>query len=278
MRALLPACLAALTLALPAQAFARDYGPDLGAFYNLCTPGQTCRPLDHGGFEDFARQVGTALAPAIGPIHSHGSRGFEISLTTGLAAVDTGQDYWTADAAGRPGVADDPNDLFVTSEIQVRKGLPYGLRVGGSVTHLHGSRLWGIGVEFAWAFVDGYKWAPDFGIVVAVGTLLGHDDFMMIQVSPALVLSKRFGIAGLFHLAPYLGYNVLYINASTHLTSTWRGGTSPILFAFDPSHVVRHRGVVGLEALASFVTVGVEMTVDFVDTRQTYAIKVGAAF
>ncbi len=278
MRTVLPACLAALILALPAQAFARDYGPDLGAFYRNCASGQSCQRLDYAGFEDFARQIGAALTPAFGPIHSQGSLGFEVSLTTGLSSVHKGQDYWTADTAGRPQVSDAPGDLFVTSQIRAKKGLPYGFQVSGIVTHLYDSRLWGIGIELGWAFVEGYKWAPDIGIVASIGTLLGHDDLMMIQVSPALVMSKRFGVAGLFHLVPYLGYNVLYINASTHLMSTFRNTTDPIMFAFDPQHIVRHRGLLGLEILASYVTVGAEMTIDFVDTRRTYAIKVGLAF
>jgi len=278
MKGLLPACLAALVMMLPLRATARDYGPDLGAFYRTCTVGQTCQRLDTAGFTDYARQIGTALAPAIGPIDTTGSQGFEVALVTGLSTVHKGRDYWTADALGRPGVADAPGDLFVTSEIRVRKGLPYGFRLGGSATHLYESNLWGIGVEVAWAFVEGYKYAPDIGIVATVGTLLGADDFLMIEVSPALVLSKRIGVAGLFDLAPYLGYNVLYVNASTHLTSTYRGGTDPVTFAFDPVHVVRHRGVLGLDMLASFVTVGAEMTVDFVDARRSYAIKVGGRF
>ncbi|HOI08934.1 MAG TPA: hypothetical protein PK313_00525 [Myxococcota bacterium] len=279
MKALLGACVAVTALLLaPPTASARDYGPDLGAFYRTCTPGQACQRLDTAGFEDYARQIGSALAPAIGPIHSLGGHGFDVSLTTGLSTVHRDRDYWTPDGAGRPGVASGPGDLFVTSQIGVRKGLPYGLRLGGTVTHLYDSNLWGIGLELGWAFVDGYKWAPDIGIVASVGTLLGSDDFLMIQVSPALVLSKRFAVAGLFHLAPYLAYNVLYVNASTHLTATSRGGTDPVLFAFEPRHVVRHRGVLGLEMLASWVVVGAEMTVDFDDARRTYAIKVGAQF
>lgn len=275
MRALLPAFVAMLTLSFWQPAIARDYGPNLGAFYQTCSG---CERYDTQGFKDYARQIGIALAPTVGPIHSLGGSGFELSLTTGMSPVSRGSDYWTADDTGRPGVASNPGDLFVTSQVRLRKGLPYGFRIGGSVTPLHDSRLWGVGLEVAWAFVEGYRKAPDIGIVASVGTLIGSDDFLMIQVSPALVISKRFGIAGLFHLAPYLAYNLLYVNASTHLTSTYRGGTEPLLFAFDPKHIVRHRGILGLDALASFVVVGFEMSIDFVDAHMTYAVKVGAEF
>jgi hypothetical protein len=271
----------AIAVLVPAVAGAQSYTPDLGAFWRTCPAGQQCIAEDLDGFDDFAAQIGSALAPRmIGPADTLGSRRFEVALITGILGLDTTRTYWTSDPAdGRPGVARDPGSLLTTTHVRVRKGLPYSFQVGGQVSHLYQSDLWGISAEIGWALVEGFRSAPDILLTAGIGTLLGTRDMLMIQVSPAVIVSKRFGVAGLFSLAPSVGYNLLYLNSSTHLTSTWRpGAVEPIRFAIDPRHIVLHRVAIGLEALASWISIGAELVVEAPSARLSGAFKLGAVF
>jgi len=165
------------------------------------------------------------------------------------------------------------------NQVRVRKGLPYSFSLAGTVSHLYDSGLWGIGLEVGFAPVEGYRKAPDIAIVAGVGTLLGTGDFLMLEINVALILSKSFSVAGLFTLAPYAGYDMMYVNASSHLTSVFAAGASqPTLFAFDPTSIFRHRVVLGLTSVVSWVTLGVEMTIDGQSVARTYAFKTGVAF
>ncbi|HOE81414.1 MAG TPA: hypothetical protein PK329_00395 [Myxococcota bacterium] len=265
--------IALLFVALPS--LAKDFGPDLGAFYRTC-PG--CEAIDFAGYKDWVMQIGGALAPNVGPIASYGSNGYELSIITGLSEVSKKMDYWVPDDFGRPGIGKAPGNLFVTNQIRLRKGLPHGFRIGGSATPLYNSSLWGLSLEVSWAFINGYKHIPDMGFVMAIGTVLGESDLMMIQVHPSFVVSKRFSIAGLFQLTPYFAYNFVFIRAGTHAHAVYRGATSSVEFAFDPINVFRHRLVFGLDATASFVVLGFELGLDVQNTRLNYGLKLGFLF
>lgn len=272
-----------VALALPAaSAEARTFQPDVGAFIFTCPKGATtCTGQDDAGFADFAGQLASAVVSRFpGPIQTLGSHRLEVSYTIGMNELDRDRDYWRGDATvGRKPVVSGDSKLLTVGQIQVRKGLPYSFQLGGTVTQVFGGSLWGVGLELGWTPLEGIRNAPDLGIKLEVGTVLGADDLMMIHTGAALIISKSFGVAGLFSLAPYGGYQFLYASASTHLTGGYRQDqTQPTLFAIDPQNIFLHRIVFGLEALASWVVVGAEMTIEIPTARRSYALKLGAQF
>ena len=71
----------------------------------------------------------------------------------------------------------------------------------------------------------------------------------------------------------------MYVSASTHLTDAYGPDqTKPNLFAIDPRNMFLHRLVFGLEAVASWVVIGAEMTVQVPNANRTYALRLGAKF
>jgi len=256
------------------DALARSYNPDLGAFYRPSqTPGQT-GTVDVSGFKDWAGELGVAMAPRfLGPATTLGSMGFEVSLEVGLATIHGGRDYWK-------GAASDPGNVLVTNQVRIRKGLPYSLQMSGLVTHLFESDLWGIGLEVGGAVVEGFRYVPDLSLQTSVGTLLGAGDLAMLQVGLGVIASKTFNVAGLFTVAPYAGYHLIYVNAGTYLTAG-KVETSPTpakveMFVIDGQNIFRHRAVLGFNVVATYVTAGTEFGLG--PGQTTYAFKVGTQF
>jgi len=282
---LAPVLLASIVaaFALPSRdAAARSFQPDLGAFVVTCPAGsRNCDPIDVSGFNDFAGQLASALMARFpGPVATLGSHRMEVNYTVGFLELDRGRDAYKGDAAtGRPAVFSDTGKLMTVGQIQVRKGLPYSLQLGGTVTQLFGSSLWDVGLALTWTPLEGLRNSPDLGIQLQGGTVLGSADLILVHAGASVILSRAFSIAGLFTLAPFGGYQFMYVSASTHLTGAYRQDqTQPTLFAIDPQNLFLHRLVFGVEAVASWVVIGAEMSLQVPAARRTYAIKIGAQF
>jgi hypothetical protein len=200
-----------------------------------------------------------------------------VSLGVAMSGIEGDAPYWK-------GAADDPGSLLITNQIRIRKGLPYSLQVGGVITHLFESDLWGLGLELAWALNEGFEYFPDVAISTSVNTILGAGDLAMLEVGGGLVLSKSFSVAGLFSFVPYTGFDFLYINASSHLTTAYpviNGQQVPKQFAVPQQNLFNYRWVLGLDAVATYVVVGFEATTNLTGSGGkpwTFAFKLGATF
>jgi len=265
MRRLLPRLLVAvLFTSFAAESSARSYDPRLGVFFDPDT-----RAVDVSGFKSWAGELGVAMAPKfLGPASTLGSMGFELSLEVGLTTIHGGRDYWKA--------ASDPGDLLVTNQIRIRKGLPYSLQISGVMTHLFDSGMWGIGLEFGGAVVEGFRYVPDVSLSASVGTWLGSGDLAVLEAGFSTIVSKTFAIAGLFTVAPFAGYNLIYINAGSYLTAGTVKGAEVVPFVLDSQNIFRHRAVLGFNVVATYATAGVEFAVG--PGQTSYSFKLGTSF
>ncbi|NOZ02215.1 MAG: hypothetical protein GXP54_10040 [Deltaproteobacteria bacterium] len=262
-RTLIAVSAALAVLAAGAPAGARSYNPDLGVFYQNGT-------VNTSAFKNYAGELGLALSPKnLGPATTLGSMGFELSLDLGLTTINSGESYWKA--------ADDPAGSIFTTQIRVRKGLPYGLLIGGFVSHVLDSDLWTIGLEFGASVIEGYKYAPDVLILASLNTTLGAGDLSMLEVGAGLIISKSFSVAGLFNMIPIVGYNMVYVNASSHLTGTVQSNSTTVTAMVIPQqNIVMHRAVLGLEFEITYLVIGHEFTLGPGQTG--YSFKIGTRF
>lgn len=268
-----------LAVAAPRVAEARDYTADMSVFQFDCAGVVGCNGLDTAGFRDYVTQISEALAPAyLGPANSLGHRGFEITYSVGFNPVNSNMTYWSAPSAGQPGLEDNPGGHYYTNQLRIRKGLPHSLQVGGSVTHMFESNLWAIGLDLSWSFVEGYRKAPDVGLMVSIGTVLGAADLLTVHMNAALIISKSFAIAGLFSIEPYAGYNMMFVSAGTHMTPAWDVDGYGEPFALGPEYIVRHRLEAGMNFVVENFLIGGTMAVDFVSARVNGSIRVGVRF
>jgi len=259
--------LVALAIMWCGTGYGRSYTPDITAFYKVDPDNKMTVP-DISNFRGYAGELAVAMAPKFqGPSATLGSMGYELTLTVGLADIST-DTYWR-------GAARDPGSLLVTNQIRFRKGLPYSFELGGYVTHLYQSDLWAIGLEVGWALHEGFRYFPDIGVLSSVSTVLGSADLAMLEVNVTPMVSKSFSVAGLFTLEPYAGYNMIYINASSHRVAIL-DADQKLPEAIGMQNIFRHRGVLGLNSVITYLTLGFEVTLG-VDQR-TYGFKVGTAF
>lgn len=242
---------AMLALAPTAQASER-YDFQLSRFGTL-DPTQPTATLDGSGFEAFSKDLGLAMHPRFaGPASTLGSRGIEFGYQLTLSDIDENAAHWTKPVSS-------PDSTLIVSQMYVRKGLPFSFELGGVLSHLHDSGVWGVALELKWAMLEGQKYAPDLGIRSHVNTLLGSRDFVMVTAGADVVVSKAFGLGGLVQLVPFAGYEFTYVHARSHVLGAFReGGLEPVTFILPKQNIFVHRGLVGLKVVGGIADFGFE--------------------
>ncbi len=195
---------------------------------------------DLDGFESIATDLGLTLQPRFsGPASTVGSLGFDVGynhITTGLTN--------TSDAWSR--AIETPITELTVSQIHVRKGLPFSLELGCAVSRIHDSKLWGVAFEIKNAFVEGYKYVPDIGTRAHISTVIGSRDLRMLAVGLDAIISKSFGLFGLFKLTPYVGYSPTFVYATSHVVGRFYGTeTEPAAATISDRYIVQHRMLFG---------------------------------
>jgi hypothetical protein len=262
---------ALVVLAFPhLTATARNYDPRLEGFVSFTSNGDT--EVDYPAFRDYARELSLVFAPKfIGPAATLGSKGFELSLDLGLTTIN--KDKWQ-------NASINPGSVVTVTQVRIAKGLPYSMQISGIITHIFESSLWAMGLELQAAVLEGIKYAPDIRFGVGVGTLLNSGDLAILLVSPSAIISKEFNVVGLFTLAPFAGYNMIYTNASSHLGGKVykdnSGAISVKPFVIEGQNIFSHRAVLGLQAKVTYIVFGTELSLGKGQT--SYTFKFGTAF
>ena len=208
---------------------------------------------DIDGFRALAADLGFLLASRVtGPAHTTGPLGFDIGLETTVGNIDEGASRWQK-------ALDEPPSALVTVGLAVRKGLPYGLELGGHALQIAGSSQWGLGMDLRYAFVEGFRWVPDIALRAGIGTLVGSRDLSLLATDSELTLSKDFGIGGAVALTPYVSGGVLFVRATSYVVGLFpEDAADPVKFVFPPQNLVRGTGAFGLLVTAVHVRVGFE--------------------
>lgn len=233
---------------------------------------------DQIGYENVVRELGVSMAPKyFGPAGTLGSLGFNIALETSFTNIKEDAAYWQT-------ATDSPGNTLNTMQLHFRKGLPFSLEVGGTVTHLFESQLWGVGLDLKFAALEGYRDLPDVSFRGNIHTVLGQKDLNLLTAGGDFIISKDFGIGGVVHIAPYAGYNLVYVYANSHPIAFFvddctadvdRSQCSKVDIFDDVSEVV-HRAVIGFQLIVTYVSVGTEIAIT--DGLQTYTLHIGADF
>lgn len=121
-----------------------------------------------------------------------------------------------------------------TSHLQIRKGLPFSFEVAGNMAYLFASEMFTMGADLRWALNEGFYYFPDVAVRGTVNTLMGSRDLNMVTTGWDVSMSKAFDISGVMSLTPYVGYQQLYIIASSRLLNAYPQDPRPP--QFDPSN------------------------------------------
>ncbi len=229
---------------------------------------------DSKAYGSLMSEVSLAMGPRmVGPAASLGALGIEAAYELSFVGINSSNDYWIDSVAS-------PEPTLTTGQLRVRKGMPYGIQLGGSLTHMTDSNLWAIGAEFNMSLVDGFVNVPDVAVRASVETVLGNADLSMLIVGADLVASKSFGIAGLLALQPWAGYSFVFTHVQTHQIDVYVGDTAiePEKMLLKELQHFSHRAAFGLRVVVTRVSIGGEFMRSFTDDLNVISAKIGVDF
>jgi hypothetical protein len=186
----------------------------------------TLDPEAASRYRSLMSELGVVMAPRLmTPADTLGYAGFQFSAELGLTSINpsrliAGQSYWN----GIEGVHPDnvnavrPAGTLATVGGFVRKGLwlPVpALEFGLGAVSLLNSHMYAIQGYAKFALQEGFHdWVlPSFAVRGAASQLLGTSQVTMTIYGVDLVVSKAVSLGGTARLEPYLGWNVLFIDA-----------------------------------------------------------------
>ncbi|HET6148759.1 MAG TPA: hypothetical protein VFH68_14580 [Polyangia bacterium] len=180
-------------------------------------------PDDQGttNFRSLMSELGVVIAPRLQtPADTLGFSGFQFAAELGMTKINRDRGYWDGvegvDPANR--TAARPDAYLTTVGGFVRKGIWLPLpafEIGAGALNIVGSSMFSVQGYAKLALQEGFhSWpVPSVAIRVGVSQLVGTDQVDLTVVGVDAVISKAFSIAGTARFEPYLGGNLLFIDA-----------------------------------------------------------------
>lgn len=265
-------CVLLAAIGSPVVAFAAPLDLNLRGFYDPNRPPAEATP--NGAYSALMSEMALILgSKMVGPGQSLGALGMEAALEMSFVQTNSTADYWKNSVAK-------PASTVATTQMRVRKGLPYAMQVGAVLTHLIDSNLWAIGAELNMSLVDGYVSVPDLCLRTSVQSVLGHSDISMLIVGADLVLSKSFGVGGVLSLQPWGAYSFNYSNVTTRQLEVYPNDTTlePDLELLKAVNNVSHRAAFGMRLVVTHVSIGGEFLRSFTDGLSVFTGKISLDF
>ncbi len=161
-----------------------------------------------GNFRVFARQLGAAITSVnLAPPETLGHAGFAVSAEVSVLPLGK-----TAVPLPTQGAF---NGTLILPSIHVRKGLPFSFEVGARLGWLEKSRMGTATLEAKWALNEGFAYAPDIAVRGNITKLVNSRDFDLTAGGLDIGIGKQFALGGMITLTPYVGWNLVFVEAST---------------------------------------------------------------
>lgn len=212
--------------------------------------GQSAYCPDQELFERLMAELAVAMAPPVaGPARTIGPRAFQLTIGTTVTSIEGGQLYWVRgtegerglarlnpeiEAPGRDGAAigfnESPQSALAWNHLQLRKGLPFGLEAGALIGQGWNTSLWTMGAALKWGLFEGFRTGagqlPDVSIQGAIARSVGSSQATLNLYSFDLALSKPFVVERTWTVSPFLGLQLLLIEAESGVVDLTPGGPS----------------------------------------------------
>ena len=246
--------LSLLTVALAWPGVARADKNDL-QLHNLCPDTGDCS-LDsdaHSRYRSLMSELGVVVAPRLmTPADTLGYAGFQFSAELGVTKISNNKQinnkaFWD----GIEGVsanavnASRPDSYLTTVGGFVRKGLWLPLpafEFGVGAVSLLGSHMYAMQGYAKIALQEGFHdWVlPSFAVRGSASQLLGTSQVNLTVYGVDVLASKAFSIGGTARIEPFVGWNVLFIDARSGVidsTPTCVAYAQRLLAPTDPTPV-----------------------------------------
>jgi hypothetical protein len=220
-------------------------------------------PLLQSQFRDLSREGGTALAyRKASPATPLGITGFDVGIEVSGADIKKESPYWQSAFGG------DAPSYLTLPKLRIRKGLPFGIDVGGMYSWVPDSNVRLFGFELSKAILEGSTVMPALGIRGSYTKLTGVGDLGLDTFGVDATVSK-----GIAFLTPYAGAGVIRIDSEPRgrLQSLSAASTAPL--SKEQIWQTRLFGGLEMKLLLLRLTAEVEYAV-----RPIYTLKASAGF
>lgn len=175
-------------------------------------------------FQVVVNQLGLAVAnKPMAPGETLGVYGFEVGVASTVAFTDTKEG-----SSGEPSPwarvheSGDPKAVAWIPWLQVRKGLPLSIEIGGNLGYIAFSRQTVFSGYGRWGLWEGYRPIPDLALQVGYSGLVGNDELELgaLDWSMTLGYTLPFGtLVGInqARFCPYLGLGQVRVHAAPRL-------------------------------------------------------------
>ena len=186
--------------------------------------GVTCGP-NNAAFAKLISQLGTVIAPTA--MHSGRTTGFgsfHLTFEGAFTAIDSDATYWKDGTRGPqdPGNKKysvrngSPASLMQLYSVKIRKGFPFGLELAAQVGTLAQTSIITGGADIRMSILEGFRKGalgilPDLAVGGGVRTVSGTPQFNLTVASFDVQISKNLPLAESHIIAPYLGFQQLWI-------------------------------------------------------------------
>lgn len=206
------AILCGIAFAAPAVAASQDF-----ELYKLGAPGGTVlagQKSPNERFRIFANQLGAAISSFnLQPPATLGHSAFNFAFEYAAVSVGHAVGEGSESASIWPSSGNPPSAMLLMPSVHIRKGLPFSFEIGGRISYLQYSQMTAATVELKWALNEGFLYLPDFGVRGHGTRLLGARDFGLTAAGVDLGLGKQFALGGMLTLTPYVGWDLLFVDA-----------------------------------------------------------------
>lgn len=255
---------ASASFAAPALALPNDI--DLVDLVNTDDP--TNPVADDVAFRGMTRELGLVMTPtSLQVAETTGHSGFDFGLDYSFHVMNFSEDYWRArEERSAP--------LMMTLGARARKGfvlpVPLASEVEFGTQWLIDSQLLNIGTNVRVALNEGFRWIPDLAVQAGINRLVGNEELDLLTVTAGGMVSKGFGINGSFNLNPFIGYQSVWVNASSRIVDAnpvdVANVEDNVVFTVVPLAANRmDRLSFGMRAVIAVVALTAGIDMDFVD-------------
>jgi hypothetical protein len=182
---------------------------------------------DNDAWAKLMSQYGMAFAPtAMHPARTTGYGGFELSWWGTITSISHDEDFMKKGTEGPinnnkfSNRNDSPDSVIQVYGVTGRKGLPYGFEIQGSAGYVANTELTVLGGGIRFAPFEGFRTGflggiPDLSVGAYVNTVAGTSKVKLTVPALDVQLSKPITIASQVILQPYLGWQMVWIDADS---------------------------------------------------------------
>ncbi len=163
----------------------------------------------NGNFRVMCRYLGAGLSSVnLAPPETLGHSGMSVNAELSTIWFNTSGILPLEGSYGGP--------VMLLPSVHIRKGLPLSFELGARMGWVEKSRMGAGTIELKWALNEGFTYLPDIAVRGSITKLINSRDFDLTVGGVDLGIGKQFAIGGMITLTPYVGWQLLFVGASSN--------------------------------------------------------------